>query len=95
MIQVRVEKFQQVFDALLKKHYGIGQDDTGVVDEEIEHLIQHSIRPYQAVNDIAEKCDLERIDIEEAFGMPSSSPLNDLDEIQTIIQLGIDSSLIF
>jgi hypothetical protein len=59
-------------------------DDTGIVDEEVEHLIQSRVRPYQAINLYAENKVLERLDIHAVFGMPSHQPLIEADEIQTI-----------
>lgn len=57
------EQYAKIVDALLATHYGIGIVDTALSDLRFVVLCQEAKQtPYEAVNEIALECDLDRID---------------------------------
>ncbi len=54
--------WQTVAGALLSRHYGLTLNDTDLC---VIALQEAGLRPYEAINDLAEKFDLERIDVND------------------------------
>lgn len=77
-----VQRFQQIVAVLLQRHYGLELNDTNLWDERIVALlIAQGLRPYQVVNVHAEEADLDRIDKEGFYGVPSKAALTEQDEV--------------
>jgi cytoskeleton-binding toxin CbtA and related proteins len=58
--------WQTVAGALLSRHYGLTLNDTNLCEEVCVIALQEAgLRPYEAINDLAEKYDLERIDVSD------------------------------
>ncbi|SQC20581.1 toxin of the YpjF-YfjZ toxin-antitoxin system [Klebsiella pneumoniae] len=58
--------WQTVAGALLSRHYGLTLNDTALCEEVCVITLQEAgLRPYEAINDLAEKFDLERIDVND------------------------------
>lgn len=58
--------WQTVAGALLNRHYGLTLNDTDLCEEVCVIALQEAgLRPYEAINDLAEKFDLERIDVND------------------------------
>lgn len=58
--------WQTVADVLLSQHYGLTLNDTDLCEEVCVIALQEAgLRPYEAINDLAEKYGLERIDISD------------------------------
>lgn len=58
--------WQTVAGALLSRHYGLTLNDTDLCEEVCVIALQEAgLRPYEAINDLAEKFDLERIDVND------------------------------
>lgn len=75
------EEFQRVADALLSTHYGISTDDTDLCDlQRIELHIANRDRPFEVINEIADRNDLVRMDVEGFYGVPANTPLTSADE---------------
>lgn len=74
--------FQRLAHELLQKHYGIDVGDTSISSERIAAaLVKQGVRPFDAVNQHAQACNLDRVDREERFGVPSKDPLTMQDEL--------------
>ncbi|MEB7586096.1 toxin [Serratia rubidaea] len=58
--------WQTVAGVLLSRHYGLTLNDTDLCEEVCVIALQEAgLRPYEAINDLAEKFDLERIDVND------------------------------
>lgn len=58
--------WKTVAGALLSRHYGLTLNDTDLCEEVCVIALQEAgLRPYEAINDLAEKFDLERIDVND------------------------------
>lgn len=66
--------YLKVADFLLNKHFGISVSDTGIEEQAYSNILD-GIRPYEAVNQTAEKYDLVRTDIPGPYGVPVFKPL--------------------
>ena len=76
--------FKRLAHDLLQKHYGIGIDDT-TLGMDVAALVKEGTRPYEAVNQHAQACDLDRIDRKGPFGVPGKDPLTSQDELAIIV----------
>lgn len=57
------EVYAQVVDTLFRRHYGISINDTLLSEERyLRECMEHGQKPYEAVNEVANKWDLDRID---------------------------------
>lgn len=86
----RVSKFQKIVNYLLQKHYGIHLNDTDMCNADtVAHLIERGLQPYQAVAEWADEMDLDRIDKQGFYGVPSKAEITESDERAAIIKLGV------
>jgi hypothetical protein len=77
--------FKRLTKHLLAKHYGLNPADADLDgDQMISECIQQNIRPYQVVNEHAEETDLDRIDLEGFYGVPSKALLRIADELDAL-----------
>lgn len=84
---MEVNQFQQVSERLLKKHYGLTLNDTHLYDEKIvQECINQGYRPFQVVAEHAEEADLDRIDKEGFYGVPSKAPITAEDEAAALLE---------
>lgn len=75
---MNVKRFQRIADLLLERHFGINIGDTGLTDDgRVMGLIEGNVRPFEAVNEHADRYDLDRID---AHGPFPPGPLKEADE---------------
>lgn len=75
---MNVKRFQRIADLLLERHFGINIGDTGLTDDaRVMGLIEGDVHPFEAVNEHADRYDLERIDADGPF---PPGPLNEADE---------------
>lgn len=75
---MNVKRFQRIADLLLERHFGINIGDTGLTDDgRVMGLIEGNVHPFEAVNEHADRYDLERIDADGPF---PPGPLNEADE---------------
>lgn len=71
------DDFTRVCEKLLKHHYQIDLNDTNLADGAIvSSYVSGQIQPYEAVNEIAQKFDLQRF----VNGISSDLPLSEADE---------------
>lgn len=78
---MNVQRFQEIASVLLTRHYGLSLNDTHLHDEAIVlECIEHGLRPYEVVAEHADEADLDRIDIEGGYGVPSKSAITAADE---------------
>lgn len=83
-------RFKKIANALLEKHYGIHINDTDMCEENIAAmLVARGQRPYQAVADWAHETDLDRIDKQGFYGVPSKDEITEEDELAVIKELGL------
>lgn len=83
-------RFKKIANALLEKHYGIHINDTDMCEEStVKLLIERNQRPHEAVNDWAHETDLDRIDKQGFYGVPSKDEITEEDELAAIKQLGL------
>lgn len=76
-----VQRFKQIAASLLQRHYGLELNDTHLWDEVVvAQCIAQGYRPYQVVNEHALEADLDRIDKDELYGVPSKAVLTEKDE---------------
>jgi hypothetical protein len=74
--------FKRLAHELLQKHYGIDFGDTSISSERVAGaLVKQGVRPFEAVNQHAQACDLDRIDKQGSFGVPGKEPLTLQDEL--------------
>lgn len=60
---MKQERYAQVVDALFRNHYGISINDTLLSEERhLRRCMDLGQRPYEAVNEVATKWDLDRVD---------------------------------
>lgn len=77
--------YNRIAHELLQKHYGIDVGDTTIGSPEVSSaLFRRGARPYEAVNDHAQACELDRIDRKGHFGVPSRDPLTSQDELAVL-----------
>lgn len=87
-----LKRFQVVAAALLKTHYGLELNDTELHDSKVvAQCINQGYRPYQVVAEHAAEADLDRIDKQAGFGVPSKAAITAADEDAAIAQLPIPS----
>ena len=92
MSKMTIERFQDIARELLKKHYGIGLSDTLLWDEDlIQQYLDQGTRPFEAVAEHAEETEIVRIDVTEAYGLPSHRLVTEADEEAVIQDLPIPS----
>lgn len=78
----KIQEFQQVSALLLRKHYGLGLGDTRLCEAPyVRILIQGSVRPFEYLNEHADDCNLDRVDLRAQWGIPSQAPLTETEEI--------------
>lgn len=76
-----VKRFQEIAAVLLKKHYGLELNDTELHDDNIvRQYIEQGFRPYQVIAEHADESDLDRIDLDGGYGVPSKAPITEEDE---------------
>lgn len=76
-----IAEFGVTTNALLEKHYGISLADTSLSDPPVvARYIQAGQRPFEALNEVAEKIGLERTDKQGSYGVASTTPLTSDDE---------------
>lgn len=69
---MNVNLFQKIADVLLQSHFGIALNDTHLGSAiVVSSLLTNNIRPFDAVNEHAEECDLVRTDIRGPWGVPT------------------------
>ena len=77
--------FKRLAHELLQKHYGIDVGDTSISSERVAAaLVQQGVRPFEAVNQQVQACNLDRVDREGRFGVPSKDPLTLQDELANL-----------
>jgi hypothetical protein len=83
---MKVEHFQAIADALLKKHYGIDLGDVFHLENPttVAGYIAQGVRPYQVVADHADETDLVRIDKTGLYGVHTQTSLTAADEDDAI-----------
>ena len=80
-----VSQFQKVSEKLLEKHYGLNLNDTDLNNEgRVQECINHGYRPYQVIAAHAEELDLDRIDLDGYYGVPSKAPITAEDEASAL-----------
>jgi cytoskeleton-binding toxin CbtA-like protein len=90
-----VDRFQKIAAILLQKHYGLGLNDTHLYDENIvSQCIQQGFRPYQVIAEHANEADLDRIDLDAGYGVPSKAEITVVDENAAIAMLEAKESVI-
>ncbi|MBI6550561.1 TA system toxin CbtA family protein [Xenorhabdus lircayensis] len=63
MEPLKLTVWQVIAACLLKRHFGLSLNDTVLCERDaVAYVMQRSIRPYQAINDIVDKYDLTRLD---------------------------------
>lgn len=76
-----VKQFQSISERLLEKHYGLSLNDTHLCDEKIvQECINQGWRPFQVIAEHAEEADLDRIDKQGVYGVPSKAAITAEDE---------------
>ncbi len=76
-----VQRFQRIAASLLQRHYGLELGDTHLCDESIvAQCIAQGYRPYQVIAEHAQEADLDRIDVEGFYGVPSKAAITKQDE---------------
>lgn len=82
-----VKLFQRISERLLEKHYGLSLSDTHLSDEKIvQECIDQGWRPFQVIAEHAEEADLERIDKQGDYGVPSKAAITAEDEEAVLLQ---------
>lgn len=82
---MNVQLFKKLAGQLLEIHYGLDLNDTRISEDKVvSDFIQQNLRPYQAVNEHAEKTDLDRSDLNGFYGDPSKASLAAQDEYMAL-----------
>lgn len=82
---MNVKLFQQLADHLLKAHFGIELNDTGLTEaDHVQAVIAAGVRPYQYLNEHAEDCELCRIDKRGFYDVPMAVPLTLEEELTAL-----------
>jgi Protein of unknown function (DUF1219). len=80
--------FQKCAAVLLKNHYGLCLNDTHLNDESIvQECINQGWRPFQVIAEHADEADLDRIDKEGFYGVPSKAAITAEDEDAALMEL--------
>lgn len=73
--------FQKLAGVLLQSHFDITLNDTHLSSAfAVSSLLTNEIRPFDAINEHAEECDLVRTDIRDPWGVPTLVLLQRKDE---------------
>ena len=84
---MNVELFKKISDSLLRTHYCMDLADTDLCEDQIvQACIENKERPYEVVNELAQRLDLDRYHHNNVFGN-SKQPLTENDEARAIIAL--------
>ena len=85
---MNTQLFQQIAQFLLKKHYGLELNDTRLSEPDyVAIVVGNSTRPFEYLNEHAEDCDLDRVDLDGPWGIPSQRPLTQRDELIALSQV--------
>lgn len=85
-----IARFQEISAVLLRKHYGLGLNDTLLWDRVIvASYLQEGTRPFEAVAEHASETDLDRVDVFQLFDLPSQAPITEADEEAAIAALSL------